>query len=50
MRRQHRHLAQAQDQQRIAGALEHEADTPWVEDVDPLHFLQVGAVDRVAFL
>ena len=46
---QHRQLAQAQDQQGVAGALEHKADTVWVEYVDPGHFLQVGAVLRVAF-
>ncbi|MNC28414.1 hypothetical protein D3C75_766180 [compost metagenome] len=47
---QHRHFAQAQDQQRVAGALEHEADAQRAENVHPLHFLQVGAVDRVAIL
>ncbi|KWV86375.1 hypothetical protein PFLmoz3_03993 [Pseudomonas fluorescens] len=46
---QHRQLAQAQDQQGVAGALEHKADTVRVEDIDPGHFLQVGAVLRVAF-
>jgi hypothetical protein len=50
MLRQHRQLAQAQDQQRIAGAFEHEPDAPRIEDVDPQHFLQVGAVQRMAFL
>ncbi|MNO95760.1 hypothetical protein D3C76_874070 [compost metagenome] len=48
MRRQHRHLAQAQDQQRIAGALEDEADAPGREDVHPLNFLQAGAIERMA--
>ncbi len=46
---QYRQLAQAQDQQGVAGALEHETDAMPVEDVDPRHFLQVGAVLRVAF-
>ncbi|MNZ77033.1 hypothetical protein D3C78_955570 [compost metagenome] len=47
---QHRHFAQAQDQQRIAGALEHETDALGVEDVDPQHLLKVGAVQRMPFL
>ncbi|MCY1420337.1 hypothetical protein D9M71_359530 [compost metagenome] len=48
--RQHRHFTQAQDQQRIAGSLEHETDALRVEDVDPRHFLKAGAVQRMAFL
>ncbi|MCY1366270.1 hypothetical protein D9M69_531590 [compost metagenome] len=50
MLRQHRHFTQAQNQQRIAGTLEHETDALRVEDVDPRHFLKTGAVQRMAFL
>jgi len=46
---QHWQFAQAQDQQRVAGALEHKTDTVAVEDVDPRDFLQVGAVLRMTF-
>ncbi|MNE20209.1 hypothetical protein D3C80_1133180 [compost metagenome] len=46
--RQYRQLAEAQDQQRIAAALEHEAHPVAVENVDPLDFLEGGAVVRMA--
>ncbi len=47
---QHRQFTQAQDQQRIARALEDKADSQWIENVDTQHFLQVGAVLRVTVL
>ncbi len=48
MRRQHRQLAQAQDQQRIAGALEDKANTSFAENVDAADILQYGAIVGVA--
>ncbi|MNO88405.1 hypothetical protein D3C76_798540 [compost metagenome] len=50
MLRQHRQLPQAQDQQGIAGTLEDETNALRIEDVDPQHFLKVGAVLRMTFL
>ena len=50
MLRQHRKLAQAQDQQRVAGAPQDETHPVGGEDIDPLHLLQVGAVHRVPLL
>ncbi len=50
MLRQHGQLAESQNQQGVARALEYEADAVAVEDIDPLYFLQVGAVLRMALL
>ena len=46
--RQDRQFTQAQDQQRVAGALEDETDAVAAENIDAFHFLQIGAVLRVA--
>ncbi|MNM90377.1 hypothetical protein D3C81_1026360 [compost metagenome] len=48
--RQHRHLAETQDQQWVALTAEHEADAPRRENVDPLHLLQAGAIQRMTML
>jgi hypothetical protein len=47
---QHRQFTETQDQQRIARALEHEANALFVENVDAQHFLQGGAVQRMTVL
>ena len=50
MLRQYRKFTQTQNQQRIATALEHETDLQAVEDVDPGHFLQAGAIQRMSLV
>ena len=47
---QYRQFAEAQDEQGVARTFEHEADAMAAKNVDPLHFLQGGAVLRMAFL
>ena len=47
---QHRQFAETHDQQRIFRLLEYETNAMSVEDVDPLHPLQVGAVLGVPIL